>query len=235
MTNFFRKARKNRNLSQIDIADRLGMTQSSVSVFERRPDQIPWCRVQELAAIYEKPLQYFLNGEVAPPNTAEQLFKELRHWGLSDVVGGPAIPAGAFRRFEETFALALVSRPNPRIVHGLPALLLLNDWSPTLLHAFSVTYGTLQRVGWIADLALALLDIHESNPRVSIDSSTNLRSFISSIDRSGFQNDDLGYPPTADARVSGASIIQRRWKVSFDSDLSTFRERTEFLIAENAR
>ncbi len=55
-----KKARKIAKLTQIDVADALGVTQSLISKIENGQVRLDIIQIKKLAKLYQKPVDYFL-------------------------------------------------------------------------------------------------------------------------------------------------------------------------------
>lgn len=227
---FFHKARSIRHLNQSDVAGRLGITQAAISNLERRPDRIPWGRVRQLAATLARPLQFFLTGHDTLPLTNDVIVSELKHWGIRDLAISETPVVGAFHRIEETVAAGLTGTPHPRIILGLPVVLMINTWSPNILAAFAREYGVEQRTGFVADVASTLLTSGTSHSGILVDVARRLQSLIDELAGRPSVSDDIGVP-AEDPRA--LSPVHRRWRVTFGSPISAFRDRATALLEDS--
>jgi hypothetical protein len=95
-----------------------------------------------------------------------------------------------------------------------------------LLHVYGEIYDprALSRLGWLAEVALT---IHraEGFPGGCVDR-RGLEAFINRIPRPG-SADDLGRPTDRETLPP----VWLRWKIRYDADLATFRERAVYLNA----
>jgi transcriptional regulator with XRE-family HTH domain len=152
-------ARLQRGLTQRELAARCRLQRQQLTYFERGSRVPSLDQLLRLAQALDLPLQRFLSGADRPGSAWRNLTLELRNLGLIDLwVETPVVP-GAFRRPEESIALALGGdEPEARILEGLPALLAWNRWHHGLLRAFARTQrpGTLYRLAWLAEIVLAL-------------------------------------------------------------------------------
>ena len=56
-----KQARKDANLDQLEVAKRLGKTQSFVSKIESGQRRIDLVQIKEFAMLYKKPFEYFIS------------------------------------------------------------------------------------------------------------------------------------------------------------------------------
>ena len=153
-----RNAREQKNLSQADVARILGVTQAAVSAMEKSPQKLSFSRVLELSDLYDLPVGWFATGRTTVGESLPDIAFELRHYGIGDIGVSGAVPPISLRRPEEVLCLALRGTPNPRVIAGLPVIVLVNEWSPVLLRGFAEYFGIEHRTAWIVDVARAILD-----------------------------------------------------------------------------
>ena len=221
-------ARRERGLSQAELAARSGLSQAQISYFElgqRRPtlDQL-----LKIAQALGCSLQKVLSGSNRTGTRLSDIALQLRDLGLVDLwVRDPIVPA-AFRASEEVIALAVSgSKPEPRIVEAIPAILAWTETSPILLRAYGVHVrpSVLRRLAWLADITLAI----ESRGGFPGGCRNDLIArFLKTIRVPGDGKaawDDLGRP----SAKPPTSPIWKRWRINYDADLSIFEQRARQL------
>lgn len=57
-------ARKEQNLTQVELAELIGVSQRSMQAYENG-EVIPYRKMRDIARVLEKPLEYFLHGQIA--------------------------------------------------------------------------------------------------------------------------------------------------------------------------
>jgi transcriptional regulator with XRE-family HTH domain len=212
-------------LSQAALAARCGLAQQQVSFFEAglRIPTLP--QALRIARTLDIPIQRLLTGSDRPGAGPAGLAIELRRLGVVDLrVGNSAVP-GSFRRPEEVINLAIAGEaPDPRIVEAIPAALAWADLDPDLLVGHAKATGTTRRLAWLADVALAI-DRQSGFPGGC--RKGPLERFLRNADFPGESEpwEDLGKP----AAAPSTSPLWRRWKITYDAELSQFRQRAEHL------
>lgn len=184
----------------------------------------------QIAGALDLPLQYFLTGSGRPGSGVRDLAIELRSLGLIDLhVEDPVVP-GAFRRPEETVALAIAGKEPPaRVVEAIPAVLAWNRWEVPLLRAFSRATGRaiVYRLAWLADIVLALE--RQGGFPGGCPGKEDLAAFVERIKvPKSTRWDDLGRPGSE----RPASPVWKRWRINYAATLATFRQRAEGLLAQ---
>jgi transcriptional regulator with XRE-family HTH domain len=225
---FLAAARRERGLSQAELAARCNLSQAQVSYFEvgqRRPTLDQLIR---LARALDVSIQRLIAGTDRPGTDVRDIAIELQHLGLVDLwVADPTVP-GAFRRAEEVIALAVSGHePDPRIVEAIPAILAWNEINPKLLRAYSLTTRprTARRLAWLADIALAI-DRRGGFPggcrREPLERFTRMIPTAASRPDAW---DSLGRPMAK----GPTSPLWKRWRISYDADLAGFERRARHL------
>lgn len=225
------EARISRGLSQDQLAERCGLSQSDISRLERGLREVSLPEACRLGAALEVPLEWFVAGSVRPSGSLSDLTAELRHLGITDLIVPNARVPGAYRPAEEVAALAVgTERPDPRVIEGLPAVLAWNRWRPAVLEAFArATHPkALPRLGWLAEIVL-FLDRTGGFPGGMV-SGDDLTAFLGLVERP-HEPDDLGQPGGSgpDHR------IWKYWQIRYAIDLAAFRERAEQLASLTGR
>jgi transcriptional regulator with XRE-family HTH domain len=221
--------RAERGLSQEELARRARLRREQINYFETGARVPRLGHLLKIAQALDVPLQRFLSGSNNPGTDLPQIIIELRSLGLIDLWTAEAEVPGAFRRPEEVLALAVSGHEPPaRIVEGVPALLAWNRVSNHLLWAFARDNGraTIYRLAWLADIALAL-DRMGGFPG-GCPGKEPLQAFVKRIKIPATTRwDSLGRaadkPPT--------SPLWKRWRISYQADLATFRTRAEGMVA----
>jgi transcriptional regulator with XRE-family HTH domain len=227
-------ARRARGLSQVELAERSGLSQAQISYFEvaqRRPTLDQLLRISRAL---ECPIQRLFTGADRPGKQLRDIAIELRSLGLVDLwVEGPFVP-GAFRAPEEVIALAVSGiEPDPRVVEAIPAILAWNPISPVLLKAYSVQSGlaTVRRLAWLGDIALVIDRRGEFPGGCKRDQLARFLRIVRAPDPKRVAWDGLGHPmaelPT--------SPVWKRWRMNYDSDLNVFHERARVLRELSSR
>jgi transcriptional regulator with XRE-family HTH domain len=221
-------ARRQRGLSQAELAARCDLSQAQISYFElgrRRPTLDQLVRI---AKALDVSLAKLVAGSSRPGDGLRDIAIELRDLGLVDLwVDDPVVP-GAFRRPEEVIARAVSGQePDPRILEAIPALLAWNRINPVLLRAHGVMAKprVTRRLAWLADIALAI-DRRGGFPGGC--RKGQLVRFTQKIPASPPESDDwdsLGRPMAN----TPTSPIWRRWRISYDADLAQFEQRARHL------
>jgi transcriptional regulator with XRE-family HTH domain len=222
---YLTQSRVEAGLSQAALAARCGLAQQQISFFEAglRIPTLP--QVLRIARALDIPIQRLLTGSDRPGAGPEGLAVELRRLGVVDLrVGDPAVP-GSFRCPEEVINLALAGEaPDPRIVEAVPVALAWADLDPDLLLAHARANGTTRRLAWLADVALAI-DRQAGFPGGC--HKGPLERFLRNTDLPAETEpwEDLGKP----AAEPSTSPLWRRWRITYDAELSRFRQRAEHL------
>jgi transcriptional regulator with XRE-family HTH domain len=225
---FLTAARRERGLSQAELAARCALSQEQISYFElgqRRPTLDQLVRI---GSVLDSSIQRLITGSDRPGTRLPDIAIELRHLGIADLWIGDAIVPGAFRPAEELIAHAVSGTdPDPRILEAIPAVLAWNDLDPILLRAYSLTTRprTTRRLAWLADIALAI-DRRGGFPGGC--KKEQLARFIRMVYAKAPRVDiwdNLGRPTTRQP----TSPIWKRWKISYESDLAMFEQRATHL------
>ena len=225
-----RKIREQKGLQQSDVARFLGISQAAVSGMESSVARLSMHRIVELARIYGLSLEWFVTGAHFPRTDVAGIAIELEHYGLWDVDVSKKQPPGAFRRVEEVVTLALCDAPSPRIVNGLPALLLRTPWSPLLLAAFADVYQVGRRVAWLTDLTCAIHAKGLTIPNAPIALPLRCQQITTH-----FKNVDVSIPdslgtPTENPKT--LSRAHRRWGITYDQTIEDFCKRAALLLRQ---
>jgi len=99
------------------------------------------------------PLLLLADGRDRTGNDPRDLISHLAYWGLDDLASAEITLIGETRPFEALIAVSLTDAGTPRILEGIPALLLKNDFSTSELVAQTAAAGVLHRLGWLAEIA----------------------------------------------------------------------------------
>lgn len=146
------RARRLAGVSQSELAALAGISQSTLSRIEAdlvSPALEDTCRIAQALG---RPLLYFATGRERSGRDPEDLAVHLRLYGLKDVDTAASPLIGEAWPFEQLVSVAAKTAV-PRILEGLPALLLLNDASPREMIGAARKERVLHRIGWLADLA----------------------------------------------------------------------------------
>lgn len=235
-----REARRRAGLTLSALAERTGVSLSSLSRFESGASHPGFEDVCTIARVLNVPLLFLAEGRYHTGTDPRDLIAHLAYWGLDDLVGNDTPLLGESRGFEELIAEATGNGTTPRIIEGIPALLLKNDFSPDALASHATRTDTLVRVGWLAEMAewiatqLAVSDIRPS-------ATTRLRE-IKTIAWSELKQmreqpapahvqecfDGLG---TTDA-VAPKNVppIARKWRIAYTTPQNEFLQRARSIL-----
>jgi transcriptional regulator with XRE-family HTH domain len=222
-----RRERKRLGLTQAQLAERIGASQSDVSRLEVGSRSLSLREAERLAEVFVVPLQAFLTGDVRPGTRLADLASELRSLGMVDLLVPEARVPGAFRPAEEVVAWAVSGeRPDPRVIEALPAVLAWNRWRVGLLDAFArATHPrAVTRLAWLAEATL-ILERNDGFPGGLV-SGDDLTAFLDGVTRPD-EADDLGHPGEGEP----AHRVWKYWRVNYAADLTTFRNRAAQLWA----
>jgi transcriptional regulator with XRE-family HTH domain len=225
------KARGRAGLTQRQLAQRCGLDQTTISRIEQGIREPTLAQLLILAKTLAVPLQWFLNGEGWPGVELRDIAVQLQFLGVVDLFVPQAVTPGGFRPVEQAIALAVSgNRPQPRVVEAIPSVLAWNAWQVPLLQAYSKLVDPLRgaaRLGWLAEIALA---IHEDQGFPGgCPQQKQLEDFVewaSEPVNRPVREDSLGYP----TRVN-LPPIWKRWRITCDASLATFRDRAKHLHA----
>lgn len=148
-----RAVRQDLGFTLQESAQLTGIDASSLSRFELNRSQPSFDDVCLIAQQFGWPLLYFATGRLRTGTDGRALAAHLHYWGLRDlsVSGRPVL--GEVRAFDDVVTESVRDGAGVRIIEGVPALLLRNDFAPADLVASARRYGTLRRVGWLSEIA----------------------------------------------------------------------------------
>jgi transcriptional regulator with XRE-family HTH domain len=126
---------------------------SSLSRFESGTSHPGFADVCAIARALGAPLLFLADGRDRTGSDPRDLIAHLAYWGLNDLAGGETSLIGEARPFENLIADSLVGATTPRILEGIPALLLKNDFSVHELQSEATRTQSLHRLGWLAEIA----------------------------------------------------------------------------------
>lgn len=234
LPNYLAKARRYRGLSQQELADRCSLDKSHISLFETGTRRPTLAQLIRLAHALQVPLQWFLTGSGKPGKEPKDISLELFNLGMVDLWVGNAVVPGASRPREQVVALAVGGpRPDPRLLWGIPAVLAWNRWNPILLEGYASENQVLQRLAWLADLAVTIH--HDQGFPGGCSGEENLVEFIRRLPLPQ-TSDDFGSPSPEAPR----NPLWKRWKINYvgSGNMSTFQQRASelhLLRLENER
>jgi transcriptional regulator with XRE-family HTH domain len=223
-----RKARRERGLSQAELAVRCELSQAQISYFEvgqRSPTLDQFFRI---AKALEVPIQKLIGGSNRPGTELREMALELRYLGIVDLWVKDAVVPGAFRRAEEVIAWAVAGHePEPRILEAIPAVLAWNEIDPVLLRAYSLTTKprTARRLAWLADITLAIDRCGGFPGGCRKEPLARLTRIIRAPSPERDVWDSLGRPM---AKLP-TSPVWRRWRINYDAELDGFAQRARHL------
>ena len=245
------RARRLAGVSQSELASRAGISQSTLSRIEAdlvSPDLEDTCRIAQALG---RPLLYFATGRERSGRDPEDLAVHLRLYGLKDVDTAAAPLVGEAWPFELLVAVAAKTAV-PRILEGLPALLLLNDLSAREMVGAARKERVLHRIGWLADLADWIAP-QLPEARVRPDAIERLREVReaawthrkrarkeapSALDWDAFDRklptkDGAWDLKALDRRMQDVPPISRKWRMLYETPQEDFLERARNLAMIN--
>jgi len=148
-----RTARARAGVTLTTLAAHSGVSLSSLSRFESGTSQPGFADVCTIAKALGAPLLFLADGRDRTGSDPRDLIAHLAYWGLNDLDAGETSLIGEARPFESLIADSLVGASTPRILEGLPALLLKNEFSVHELQAEATRAQALHRIGWLAETA----------------------------------------------------------------------------------
>ena len=149
---WLRTARKDAGLTLTELGKLTSVSSSALGRFESDRAVPSFDDVCVIAQQLGWPLLYFATGHERTGNDRLALAAQLSYWGLRDLTLAERVLIGEVRAFEGLVAEA-VGDPNPRVLEAIPGLLLRNTFEASELISSAVRYGTLRRIGWLADVA----------------------------------------------------------------------------------
>jgi transcriptional regulator with XRE-family HTH domain len=219
------KARFWRGLSQQELAEKCGLDKAHISLFETGKRQPRLAQLVRLAQALQVPLQWFLTGSVKPGKALEGIAMELFNLGVVDLWVGNARVPGAFRPPEQVVALAVRgARPEPRLLWAIPAVFAWNRWNPNLLEGWGRESRVLQRIAWLADIAITIH--HDRGFPGGCPGEDDLAEFIRRLPLPQTL-DDFSEPSPEEPQ----NPLWKRWKINYagSGNVCTFQERAEEL------
>jgi len=187
------------------------------------------------------PLLYFATGTQRTGDDDRSLVAHLQFWGLRDIRTPEPVLLGEARPFEELLA-KVVSRPiNQRVLAALPALLLRNAFDAHRLISAAEGYGSLQRVGWLADIASyvsARLPVGASQPDAQSGLSIVAQTAASALHETSSEKGEFAYLGTDPSASKAARLrtweasppLTRRWRIACDIGLDEFVTRARSVL-----
>jgi transcriptional regulator with XRE-family HTH domain len=225
LSEYLAKARSWRGLSQDELAEKCGLDQAHISLFETGKRQPTLAHLIRLAHALQVPLQWFLTGSVKPGKEPEDTAFELFNLGVVDLWVGNARVPGAFRPSEQVVALAISGpRPEPRLLWAIPAVLAWNRWDPILLEGYGREGRVLQRLAWLADLAITIH--HDQGFPGGCPGEDDLAEFLRRLPLPQ-SPDDFGDPSPEEPQ----NPLWKRWKINYvgSGNMGTFQQRANQL------
>jgi len=229
--NWLRAARKEAGLTLAELERLTNVSISALGRFESDRAVPSFDDVCLIAQQLGWPLLYFATGRERTGNDRLALTAQLYYWGLRDVSLPERLLIGEVRAFEDLAAEVLAGDPSSRVIEAFPGLLLRNKLEPAELIAYGRRYGSLRRLGWLADVAAVISD---RIPREYIhpDASRWLSAVVASARDEGTANEIDHIFPIAKPSVSAKRAwsdsppLTRRWKIACDITLLQFQSRT---------
>jgi transcriptional regulator with XRE-family HTH domain len=244
-----RSARLRAGITLSALAARSGVSLSSLSRFEAGGRQPGFADACALAQALGTPLLFLADGRDRTGNDPRDLIAHLAYWGLNDLAPGESALIGEARPFEAIIALSLTDAGTPRILEGIPALLLKNDFSVAELEAHATGAHVLPRLGWLAELA-AWIASQISVNRIHPSASSKVRQ-IRQVAWNRRQLDFAKLPksprwpegwdlfgktapsPESEAlkRSGSGSPIAKKWKIAYPTPQEDFLARARDILA----
>lgn len=246
-----RSARGRAAISLTNLANRSGVSLSSLSRFESGASQPGFADVCTIARALGTPLLFLADGRDRTGSDPRDLIAHLAYWGLNDLAPGEAALIGEARSFESLIAECLVGATTPRILEGIPALLLKNDFSPHELEAQAIRVQAIGRLGWLAEVAEWIAS-QISVTRIHPSASANVRQVrLAAWSRrlEDFKRQSTPSPRpegwdlfervyTSDrthrdveARLKMAAPITSKWKIAYPTPQEEFLARARDILA----
>ena len=228
-----RTARNDAGLTLKDAADLTGISAASLSRFETNRSQPSFGDICLLAEKFGWPLLYFATGRLRTGTDGRALAAQLFHWGLRDlsISGRPVL--GEVRAFEDVVPESVRDRAAVRLIEAVPALLLRNDFAAPELVASAKRYGTLQRVGWLSEVAEIIsrkLEVRWIHPDAAANVHAAWRTAWTEV-RQGAGREEVVEPVIFADRTPGDSpAVSRRWRIALDLSLDDFLTRARTIL-----
>jgi transcriptional regulator with XRE-family HTH domain len=219
------KARSWRGFSQQELAEKCGLDKAHISLFETGKRKPKLAHLVRLAHALQLPLQWFLTGSVKPGKEPEDIAMELFNLGVVDLWVGDARVPGAFRPPEQVVTLAIGGpRPELRLLGAIPAVLAWNRWNPLLLEGYGSEGRVLQRLAWLADLAITIH--HNQGFPGGCPGEEDLAEFLRHLPLPQ-SPDDFGEPSPEEPQ----NPLWKRWKINYagSGNIGTFQQRAHQL------
>ena len=207
-----RRARQERELSQRELATRIGVSQANVSRWESgllAPDVF---QIEALSRSLERPVVELLSGRAMLTDDRSTLGQELAWWGI-DLLVDRSATFWAVRSVEEVLVSALTS-PDPRVIDRLCALFFLHPaMRPAVLWGHAEACGMQRRLGWSVDVAKEIVAHGRGAMTEVLRDRDERQGRLLASDREVWPWDGIG-SPTADRSELGP--IWQRWKIDYD-------------------
>jgi transcriptional regulator with XRE-family HTH domain len=237
---WLRTARKDAGLTFAELERLTGVSSSSLVRFESNRAVPNFGDVCLIAQQLSWPLVYFATGRDRTGHDPAALAAQLHYWGLKDLSLPRRVLFGETRPFEELVAEAVTADPSPRVLEGIPGLLLRNKVDVAELLASARRYLGINRLGWLADVAQTVSRripqeyVHPDAPR-------QLRAVLADTEKTA-SPEEIDYvfgeiPSSASGqRVWSASpALTKRWRIACDISLNQFQERAISILERPER
>lgn len=158
------------DMTQADVAKRLGWTQSLVCKLEsgfREPSAL---ELWGLAKIYRRPLSFFfLEKGAGQPLfvTEESVAWHVAHYGYNFLVCRKEYNGGLHLSPEETILAVLQWFPDPRLMEAIPVLLYVNDIDADDLYERAWKENLQNRLGFIASVTIECIESYGAKGKLA--------------------------------------------------------------------
>ena len=232
---WLKSARDDLGLTLAELANLTGVSVPSLSRFESGRAEPGFGDICVIAQHLNWPLLYFATGRERRGDDSGALATELHFWGLRDIRLAKRVLLGEVRAFEESFTDAVSRVVDDRVLEALPALLLRNRFEPQELLVQADAYGSIRRVGWLAEVADQIageLPLEFVQP--------DARRRIRSISAAAWEEPALDEPDFIGSLVSQRSRdhvwgnsppLARRWKIACNITREQFAVRAKSVLA----
>ena len=246
------EARQRVGLTQRELAKRARVAQSTLSRIEGDVVSPSFEDITRIARALGWPLLFFATGRERSGTDPRDLVVQLAFFGMRDMDVSSVPLIGEVRPFEEIIAMAAAAGA-PRLIEAIPALLLLNDFSPERMSAQARKEHVSHRIGWLAEIAdwiAAKLPVSAIRP----DALDRLRKIYEPLWER--RRNEASHPslPTKNWDLMGRLLpsashpdrpsafsdliaelppITRRWRIAYSTPQEEFLARAQNLIGRN--
>ena len=243
-----RSARLRAKITLSVLSARSGVSLASLSRYESGISHPGLADACGIAKALGAPLLLLADGRDRTGSDPRDLMGHLAYWGLNDVAPGESTLIGEARPFEVLIAASLGDAGTPRILEGIPALLLKNDFSAPELEAQATGASVLHRLGWLAEVAEWIAG-QISVSRVHPSAFANVRRVRQAAWRRRQQDFDklskvarwpegwdlvgstTNSPERGSKQPTDISPIARKWKIAYATPQEGFLARARDILA----